>query len=266
MGRAIDTISGFVTAPSTTLTALTMATGDSLSVRNCDLSKKIYLLDFWSFNQVAGVMRIRSPKLHDNVQGLRNRVVAASVMPHAPQTFKQVLYPQDTLIVEQSGSAVGGQIESSSLLVYYEDLPGAAGRFIGVDDLNKLGVNIIEQEIALTPGAGGGYTGQAAINATFDNFKANTDYALLGALADARGCSVCFRGADTANLRVSVPAEPNTQQMTREWFVRLARAYGLPTIPVFNSANKSAINVDAVQNQAAGAINVTAIMVELAKS
>ena len=70
MGAAYETIAGTVTAVGSTITAVTNATGDATTVKNQDLAKRAILLQAWAFNQVAGVLRIRSTKLHDNVQGM----------------------------------------------------------------------------------------------------------------------------------------------------------------------------------------------------
>ena len=263
MPPAIDTVSGFVTAPGATFTAWTLATGDALQVRNAPFDKAVRLVNFWAFNQVAGTLRVRSPRIHDNVQGVRMNVLANDVEAFIPYHFPQKLIPQDILIAEQTGSAVGGQIESGSLLLYYEDLPGIAGRYITVDVLAKRLANVFTQEVSITPGAAGGYSGAAAINANFDLMKANTDYALMGYMVSARCSTLAIRGADSGNLRVSGPGEPSQRYRTVEWFVRHARLLGLPLVPIFNSANKAGITVDVVQNQAATAVTATLVMAEL---
>jgi hypothetical protein len=173
------------------------------------------------------------------------------------------MIPQDVLIVEQTGSGVGGQIETGSFLVWYDDLPGIAGRFIGPDDIDKFGINYMGQEVPVTTGVAGGYSGAVAINSTFDNFKANTDYALLGGMVDVRKGTVGITGVDSGNLRVGFPAEPTLRAQTANWFVRLSTAFGIPMIPVFNSANKFNITIDATDNQVGGAFVVTLFMVEL---
>lgn len=266
-GAGLEVVSGFVTAPGATLTAWTVATGNSLQIRSANFNKPVWLLGAWAFNQVAGVMRVRSPRLHDFVQGIRMRISATNAEPlypdSAPMGFRQALIPQDVLTVEHSGSGVAGQIETGSLLVYYEDLPGIAGRFIDNDMLEKAGVNIIGQELSITTGVAGGYSGQVAINVTNDNFKANTDYALLGGMVDVRAGTIRVQGVDTGNLGVGFPAEPTQRHTTSNWFQRLTIAMRRPLIPVFNSANKTAILVDATGNQAAITTVVTLFMVEL---
>lgn len=264
MGVAIETVAGFVTAPSSTFTALTMSTGDSLTIKNQDLSKQARLLQAWAFNNVAGVLRIRSTKLHDNVQGIRWQVQAAGVFPQMTPGHPQRVYPQDPLIVELTGSAVGGEIETACLMFYYEDLPGTAQRLATPDDIQKRGVNIIDAEVAITTGAGGGWTGSKAINGTFDNWKANTDYAILGGQVDTRCAAASVKGPDSGNLRWAFPGELNIRHVTMDWFRRLSQVYNMALIPVWNSANKATTNVEVATDDEAPATNVSFQCVELA--
>jgi len=264
MGQALDLISGFVTAPGSTFTAWTMAAGDSLTVRNSNPAKRTFLMEIWGHNNAAGTLVCRSPKLHDNVWGLRASVLPTDVEIEVPLAVNQVLYPQDTLIAQQTGSTTGGQIESGGIMIWYEDLPGVAGRFIDVPTLNKRLVNIFTQETAITPGAAGGYSGQLALNAQFDLMQANTDYAVLGYVVSARCCSVAIRGPDTGNLRCAGPGEPSKRDVTSQWFWLLSHWNQLPFMPVINSANKAGTFVDIVQNQAATAVTISWIMAQLA--
>lgn len=259
MGRALQVVSGFVTAPGATLTAWTMGSGDSLAVRNTPDGTNIRLLNMWAQNQVAGALRVRSPLLHDNVNGIRNQVVAAQVYPLIQYSNGQLLKPQDLLIVEQSGSGVGGQIESGSLIIYYEELPGAAARLATWDQI----VGRIESYMVFanngTPGVGGGYTGSQAINTLIDQWKANRDYALLGYTVSADCATVGWTGPDTSNLRVGGPGHSTNRMLTTNWFVWLNQESGLPTIPLMNAANKNATTMDFVQSQAGTAVTVTSI-------
>jgi hypothetical protein len=267
MPRGLEVIVSQVTAPSSTLTAATANTGNSLAIRNADVNSKIWLIAAWGFNQVAGTQRIRSPRLHDNVQGIRYRVTAASVLPLWPGSaefgFKQFLIAQDTLVVEITGSAVGGQIEENAMLIYYDSLPGVAARLITNDDLTKNGVNLVTAEVSVTAVATGQWGGAVAINSSFDTLKANTDYAIVGGLTDTRGTAVRIAGIDTGNLGVGFPAEPSIRQVTANWFQRLSAALGLPLIPVVNAANKAAINIDVATNQAGGTYICTLNLVEM---
>lgn len=255
MGAALELVSGTVTAPGAVLTALTMAAGNSAQIRSANMSSRISLLNAWAFNNVAGEFVIKSPRLHDNVQGIRMRVRAANTDILYPSVgsagFAQPLISQDILTLLLSGSGVAGNIEDASFLVYYADLPGVQGRFITGDLLQKNGVNDMGQEVSITTTVNPGYSGQVAINSLFDNFKANTDYALLGYIVDTQAGSLRIQGVDVGNLGIGGPCNPALRHVTANWFTQLSEAFKLPLIPVFNSQNKSAILVDALGNQGA---------------
>lgn len=265
MGRALQVITGQVTAPSTTFTAWTMAAGDSLTIRNCPFDARVQLLSAWADNQAAGTVRVRSPRLHDNVQGIRLGIVASTVQPLLPDGFIQRLFPQDTLVAEQTGSAVAADIETGALLVWYENLPGVEGRFIDVATLRDRMEQIVTIENTLALGTAGGYSGEEAINAEFDLLIANRDYALLGYLCSAECAVVGWRGADTGNVRVGGPGCDDNKEVTRNWFVTLSEQFQLPLIPVFNSANKAGFLIDGVQDENGTDVTVTSIVALLAE-
>lgn len=264
MGRGMEIVTGFATAPSATITPLTMGSGDSLTVRNAPFDKNVWLLNLWAANQVAGILQVRSPKLHDNVQGIRYRIDASDPIGLMPQGAWQRLTPQDTLIAEISGSAVGGQIEQGQALIWYSDLPGSNARLANWADIVNRIVNYLTVEVAITPGATGGYSGQVAINATFDLLQANTDYALLGGVVDVRCAAVRVTSPDFANFGVGFPGYMPNRNFTARWFKDMNLMLGVPTIPIFNSANKNGTLVDIVQDQTGNAVNVNLIVAQLA--
>lgn len=263
MGRALELVTGFTTAPGATFTPLTMASGNSLTVRNAPFESDIRLITNWSDNQVLGVSRIRSPKLHDNVQGIRYTITVSDVAPLMPWGATQKLIAQDTLIVEMTGSAVGGDIETFSMLIYYANLPGSDARLATWADIEKRIVNIMTVENTLALGTLGGYSGEEAINAEFDLMKANTDYALIGYIVSIECASVRWRGADTANLGVGGPGNETLRHVTSTWFKRLSEATALPLIPIFNSANKAGILLDGAQDENGADTTVNSIFAEL---
>jgi hypothetical protein len=262
-GPALDTVVSQGTAIGASLAATTVASGDSLTVRNASLTSKVWLIECWAHNQATGALRIRSPKLHDNVDAIRARVISGQVDPQLPLGAKVQLFPQDTLIHELAGSAVGGQIESLVTMLYYEDLPGQAGRFIDIAALRSRQKTIIGQRIAITYPTVVGYGGARAINGDNDQFHANTDYAILGVTTDVIAGAITIKGADTGNLRVAVPGKIADFNLTSRWFYHLTDRLGFPLIPVVNSANKAGIIVEAISNQAGGTGNVTIWMAEL---
>lgn len=258
-GKALQVITGFVTAPSTTFTAWTMASGDSLSIRNADPNTEISLISMWADNQSAGQLRIRSALLHDNVIGMTATSVASEVRPLIPMGVKQPLKPQDLLIAEQTGSAVGGDIESGSLLVYYNSLPGANARLATWDQIRNRVTELMYSYQTLSLGTAGGYSGAAAVTTTVDQWKANRDYALLGYLVSAECVTVGWYGPDTSNLRVGGPGNDSDNDITHDWFVKMSIRTGLPTIPIINAANKAATYQDGAQDENGTDVQVTSI-------
>jgi hypothetical protein len=261
---AMDTITAFATAAAAGGSAMAAAAGDTLQVRATPPGKMIKLLQLWCDVQTSGFLQITSPKFHDNTRGLRFRNLAAEVKPKLPFPSMQRLYEQDLLAATVSGAAVAGDIESLSMLVYYEQLEGVNARFIDVATMKTRAVEMVTVEDTITSGAGGGYTGGEAINAESDLLKANTDYALVGYKVQTQCATVCWRGADTGNLRVSGPGDALGEDYTKSWFILLSNAFGLPLIPVFNSANRAGITIDVVQDENAAAVQVDSMFVELA--
>jgi len=263
VARALEIIGGLATAPSTTATALTMFTGNSLTIRNAPLDSEVRLLQAWVDVQGAGYLRIRSPRLHDNVQGIRLYTVVSEPQPLLPMGYGQKLIPQDTLIAEITGSATAGDIESALMLLYYSNLPGVDARLASPEDVLRRMVNIVTVENTLALGTAGGWSGEEALNAEFDLLKANTDYALLGYQVSAECAAVRWRGVDTGNLGVGGPGIETLKALTANWFVRLSQAFGLPLIPVFNSANKAGILVDGAQDENGADPTLTSILAEI---
>lgn len=264
MGKAMELVAGQVTNPGSATVALTMNAGNSNTVRNADLSSYVGLIETWGNFHNTGMWRIRSPRLHDNVQGNRYRIIASQIEPLMTRGTVQRLVPQDSLTLEINSAAGAGVIEQAAMLLYYSDLPGNSARLIGPDELLKRTVNAWTTEVSITPGSAGGYSGQVAINASFDNFKANTDYALVGYTTDTRCTAVRFTSPDFSNLGLGGPGIANPRIQTVEWFVQLSKKFGLPMIPVFNAANKSGTLVDVMQDNGGSACVVTAMLHELA--
>lgn len=266
MPRALEVISGFATNPGATLTTVTMSTGQSPVIRGTDTSKGTWLLSTWAFCATAGEFRITSARLHDQAQGIRNRVTAALAAPltpgHTNGGFAQRLYAQDNLTIQVSGG--GAELDNVSLLIGYDDLAGVAGRFIDHPTLKKNGINMVTAEVTVTAVATGNFGGAVAINSSFDNLIANTDYAIVGGMTDTRGNAIGITGVDLGNLRVGFPAEPSLRDETQNWFQQLSVAFNAPYIPVINSANKSATTIDVNTNGAGGTYIINLELVQLA--
>lgn len=247
MGRALEIIGGSVAAPGGTLTAVTPFSGNSLTVRNAN--KKTALLAAFTDNQALGRLRIRSPYLHDNVQGIR---VAAPVQiatdplqyyPGVPGVVQE-LRSQDNLTVELSGSATAGDVESAFLIVAYEDLPGVTGNFMSSSELAAKTVNLLTVENTIATPTTGNWAGEELLTSEFDTLKANTMYALIGYSVYSNSCSaVRYRCSSWGNLGLGGPGVV-TSELTKSFFAWLSDAAKMPCIPVFNSADKSNLYID----------------------
>src|SRR5258708_36327789 len=123
MGPGLEPLLGTVTAPGAALTALVVATDQTFTIRNTPPNVDSRLIAMWANNNVAGVFRIRSPRLHDNVHGIRQQVLATAPHPMITPRPLQKLYAQDALILELSGSAVAGNIETRVFMAYYQGIP-----------------------------------------------------------------------------------------------------------------------------------------------
>ena len=260
MGIALELVTQQVTAPGSTFTTMVANTGDSQVVRFT--SKKVRMLALWQQRQLAGQTRVVSPLLHDNVRGMQ---IGGSVQPDIGWMGPplQELRGQDTLAVSGTGSAVAGDIELSSYLLRYDDLPGISGNFISYDDLIKRAVNRHGVRVALTSVATGQYGPAAAINSLDDAFKANTEYAIVGANIQNFTCAFGIKSPDWGNLRVGIPGQANLGAYYSDWFARLSFESGLACIPVFNSANKGQTFVDFADDENATPITVVMKLVEL---
>lgn len=262
MGAALQVVSGRVTNPGATVTPTTPATGDSFQVQNFDTPAAASLIDAWALEATAGILSIHSPRMHDNIQGIRTKILAATPQPVLPDWSSQPLVAQDTLIVALSGG--GAETDGCTLLNYYTDLPGANARLYNWSEIEPRVRNILTNEVSITTGATvGDYGGGVAINSLFDLLKANVDYAVLGYNTDTSVQTVGLRGPDTSNFRLGGPGS-NARFETRDWFVRQAARNNLPLIPVFNAANKGATIIDLVHNAAGATVIVDLILAELA--
>jgi hypothetical protein len=242
-GQALEVIAAQGTAIGATLAALAAVTGDSLAVRSGPPEKLTRLVQAWTDVQVAGTARIRSPRMHDNVQGIRIDTIISDLYPVIPWGMWQRLYPNDTLSVDLAGSAVAGDIEYVLMMLLYEDLAGASARFIDKTELMRRAVNLSSVENTIATGATAAWAGSEAINVEFDQFHAGRDYALVGYLVDTEAPAVAWRGPDTSNYRVGGPGHETDRSVTQDWFLWLSQYLGVPLIPVISAENKAGTNI-----------------------
>lgn len=258
---AMEVVTGRVLNPGAAVTALTANTNNSFTIRSFPEQSPAYMCGLWAQNATAGAVRIRSPRLHDNVQNIRFQSPAAQVRNLFGDYVSQKVYPNDPLTFEMSGG--GAETDSAAFLAYYTDLPGVAARLAMWDQIKPRIKNLLTVEVGVTgPVTAGDWSAGTVITTTFDLLKADTDYAVLGYQAGTACLAVGLANSDTGNLRVGGPG-PTESIETRDWFISLSEALKMPAIPVFNSNNRGSTNAFVALNTAGGTVTVDFALAEL---
>lgn len=261
MGRALEVVTGRVTNPGATLTALTANSGNSFTIRDFPEGNIACIEGMWTQQATAGAFQIHSPRMHDDVRGIRFTAAAANVFNMLDDWAEQFLFPNDPLRVELSGG--GAEVDSGAFLVYYQNLPGVDARLHMWEEIKSRIVNHLTVVVAVAgPATSGDWSAGTVITVSSDLLKADTDYAVLGYTNDAEVLAVGLSSSDTGNLRVGGPGPVNAIE-TRDWFISLALAHGTPHIPVFNSNNRGSTNAFVARITAAGTVNVAFHLAQL---
>lgn len=261
---AISTIAVSAIAPGAGPTAAAAAPGDSLTVQNFPASGEARLFGLVRRGATGGLLRVRSPRMHDNVTGINfhsSEAVSSMLLP--PQAA-QSLYAGDTLIAELGGGGAG-ETDLGAIQMYYTDLPGSSARLNAWGDIAGIIRGIKSFQVAVTNSATAGDWTDTVITATENQLHADSDYAVLGYVTDAAQGVVGIKGQETGNLRVCGPGTALGLD-TSDYFLRLSNALGLPAIPVFNANNRAGVYVSSVDSVASTTANVTIICAELSQS
>jgi len=262
----LQLVSAKGTAIGATIAALTPVSGDSLAIPSFSEQKKGNILQMWADVQVAGTLRLKSPKMHDNSNGIRIDTVVSDPTPLLPWGVPIRVYGSDVLTVELAGSAVAGDEEFVSLLMAFEELPGQVGRLISPDEVMRRHVHTLTVENTITTGTTGIWTGSEAINAEIDQFQVTYDYAILGYKVDAECAAVGYRAPSFANVRIGGPGIETEAWLTSDWFMRLSRAYNMPLVPIFAGSDKASVLIDALQDENGADVTVTTYLAALSKT
>lgn len=257
MGKLLVCDAGAVSDPSTTITAVTAGSGSTFTVRGTGAASTQSLVSLVRGGATKGLVRVRSPYLSDNVQGIRYAVAAAEQNNLLVGSPAQSLISQDALTVEVTGGA--SEFDGAMLSTYYDDLPGAAPVLKMPGDVSGQAEWISSWEVAAAASATEGDWANTLITTTYDESKANRWYALLGYVCDAAVMGVALNGADTSNFNIGGPGLTDSFK-TRWYFGDLSLALGKPCIPVFNTANKGNTNIAVVDVAASTAVNVTLVV------
>jgi hypothetical protein len=262
MGRAIDTLLGQVTN-SAALTAVTMAAGDSLQVKQFSDTSKAVLENVIIKGGQVTTARILSPSLHDPVRGITLLSAQAPTTFSLPREVGQPLTKGDTLILQGNSGAANSSV--FALQHYYEDLNGTDANLVHWSDISSYIVNVKPQEVDVTASATIGQWNDTAMTTTENALHANRWYAILGYNVDVACGVVAVRGPDLGNLRVGGPGSV-LQGFTADYFAAESDRTQRPHIPVFNANNAGGMTVSVADNAASTAVKVQLILAELDKS
>jgi len=220
------------------LTAAVAVAGQSLTIRNTELTNKVALAGLWGQGVALTDVRVRSPRMADNVNGVRFLQVAGNAQDLLPGDIDTPVIPQDTLMVEQAHSGAGTGI--TCLKIRYDRLEGADGRFSTWDQVKPRIVALTTNELTITGAAAAAWSAGTAFAAGSWAPDPNTDYAVLGYEVGTQVAAVSIAGTDTGNLFVGGPGTADFE-FTRDYFKRYSQESGHPAIPVINSANNSTL-------------------------
>lgn len=260
MGLAVDTISTFVANPGAAGAAVTVATGDSLTVRNFAATDFAKLTKIIRVGATEGFVQVTSPLLHDDVRGVRFQTAESPSVLSFPRDIGQPLQPSDTLAVSVSGGTA--ETDQAVLQVYYSNVLGTAARLHMWGDIAQ---NVKNVKIVDTVCDASGTQGQwkdTVITTTEDLLHVNSDYAVLGVLCDQNLAAVGVRGQETGNLRVCTVGTTTTDD-TSDAFIRESEKLGVPYIPVFSPLNKGSIFASVVNDGSHASVHVQLVLAEL---
>jgi len=250
----IEIVTFSAIAATATGSAATALAGDSLTVKNG--MGKVRVLQGWAKNQTAGFVQVTNPSGHDTTRGLRVGVPAGFNHSITPMGLGLPVQPQELLTPTIAATAVPGDVELSSLLMFYENLPGVDARLLTVEQLDRKMVTLTTVEDSFT-GVSNTYSGSRALNAGSDLLRANRDYAVLGATCRTSAHAAWMSAPDFGNVRVGVQLDIAQTPLGPQYFALLSRQHGVPCIPVINSGNKTSINCGVVCDENAGTFVVT---------
>jgi hypothetical protein len=221
------------------------------------------LVTFDRSGATAGVYRVRSPLLYDNVKGIHIAEAAGKTIFNLQAPNVQPMYSQDTLIVEGTGG--GSEYEVVMMTRYYSNFQGSDMRLASWGTIMPLIVNLYQIQVATTSTSTPTAWTDTVVTTTENLLKANTDHAVLGYTVDTAISGVALKGADTSNFRFGGPGL-TLSPFTSNYFIRIGELTGLPAIPIFNSANVGNTFVSTIDAGSSTSSNVTLMIAQLARN
>jgi hypothetical protein len=246
--------------------ALAPGTGDSFTFQNVPQDAPAYATQVWGVDDASPAeLSLFASRWHDQQFGVRGEIPDGSTLAPANRStlitaegLDQRIFPSDVLNVNVFGTAADNV--NASIIIYYSDLPGIAARLATYEYVRANNKNLVGIHVSLTSGSGD-YGASAALNSADNRLHANTDYAVLGFTSPEAAALVTLSGVDTGNQRVGGPVLGDGDK-DAQLFVNLARYWGAALIPIINSNNAGAINLQAAQTTG-GSLEIDVMLQEL---
>lgn len=256
MGLVIDTQAFSAKKPTVAGAVAVVFTGTTLVVRNFASPATAKLLNVFrqDAESVAGFVQIKSPRLVNNVTGIKLACDDSPAAKLLSVPVQQTMYASDTLTVNVSGTTTATTYTTGAIQLYYSTLGGGNQRLHNWADVNGNLADLFTQTVAIDVASAVAWK-TVLSNATADLMEADRTYALLGYTVDAPLCAVGLRASELSTYRVCGPGVTRSE-VTSSYFVDLASKTGLACIPVVNSNNRGNIRVTACAS-AATSTNVT---------
>ena len=241
--------------------ALAPGTLDSATFFNVPQGTGPFLAEIWAVDSAHAMeVSLTASRFHDQTFGIRMAVPSGAGLAPAgspalisPAGFDQPIFPSDVLTVQVNGTAADNA--NVTFVLYYPDLPGINARFATSQQVKSRLKNLVGVRVSPTSGAGN-WGASVVLNSVTNLLHANTDYAVLGFTSQTPFAAAAIQGVDTGNLRVGFPLTGDPKHDSYG-FADLADQYGTPLIPVINSNNAGAINVQLAHTSAvAGVVDV----------
>lgn len=253
MGLAVETIAFRVANPGSTFTAVTAATGDSLTVRQFTPTTRTQLEHVSRQGATSGAWRVLSPVLHDNVTGLTFIYAETPSILFMPDYIGEPMQPGDLLTVQGTGGTA--ETEVGAITFYYTDVLGLNAMLYSWDDIRGSIEHVKTFEVDCSIGGTAGVWSDTLLNATDKQAKADRKYAILGWTTDTALGAIAFKGGETGNVRIGGPGTTLPAQISH-WFIQESIRMGTPHIPVISANNFGSTNVSIVTTATSGTAKV----------
>jgi len=212
--------------------------GDTLTIRQFAQGSKAQLEFIGLQPAAAGATRVevKSPVLHDNVQGIELVTAESPAAFLMPERTGEPMQPGDTLTVQVATSVAAATVIGGALGIYYQNVDGLAASLKMWSDISAQITHI--KPFSVTPGAVAANTWlDTSLDTAAAQLDANRYYAVLGYVTSDPYVAVGIKGQNTGNVRVGGPGATSTLNIAN-YFVEVSDLQQTPHIPVFYANNK----------------------------